>query len=182
MGKGFKMLNIKKTMVDALAFVTENGNMSQENLDLFTNNFCIAKTGTVGAPREITILKNVEGEQLGRQCSVTKLWFDNGAFSKNTTCVKAADAAKGKLYSQSKVMERDAQQLLADAKGITDIEEKVAKYEEFDAKLAEAKQHRLQTIELTKEMTKGGVETIKDLADALGVEVNPVAETEEDAE
>ena len=170
---------IKKTMVEVLAFVTENGRMSKENLQLFTENFCIAKSGSVSTgPREITILKNIDGEQLGRKCTVTGLWFDNSYFSKGTTCVKDADAAKGKLYNESKKMEKDAQSLLDEAKDITDVMEKVAKYEEYDAKLAEAKVFRLQPVEVTAEMTSGGVETIEELAESMGVEVNPVAEVE----
>ena len=168
---------IKKTMVEALAFVTENGRMSKENLQLFTDNFCVAKSGTVSTgPREVTILKDIDGEQLGRKCTVTGLWFDNSYFSKGTTCVKDADAAKGKLYNESKKMEKDAQSLLDEAKDITDVMEKVAKYEEYDAKLAEAKAFRLQPVEVTSDMTSGGVETIEDLAEFMGVEVNPVAE------
>jgi len=168
---------IKKTMVDALAFVTEHGNMSADNLELFTNKFCVAKgTTSSTGPREVTILKDIEGVQLGRKCTVTGLWFDNSHFAKGTTCVKKADAAKGKLYAHSKKMEQEAQSLLAEAKDLTDIEEKVAKYEEFDAKLAEAKAYRLQPVEVTSEMTEGGVESIEELATALGVEVNPVKE------
>ena len=167
-------------MVDALAFVTEKGNMSKENLDLFTKTYCEAKSGsTSNGPREVTILKDIDGIMLGRQCSVTKLWFPAEAFSKNTTCVKLADAAKGKLYNESKKMEKDAQSLLDEAKDITDIEEKVAKYEEYDAKLAEAKVLRTTVPEITNEMREGGVETIEDLAEELGVEVNPVKPAEE---
>ena len=170
---------IKKTMIEVLAFVTAHGNMSKENLDTFTNDFCIPKTGstTSNGPREITILKDIDGEQLGRKCSVTGVWFDNSFFSKGTTCIKEADAAKGKLYTASKVMEKDAQVLLAEAKDITDIEEKVAKYEEYDAKLAEAKAHRLQDV--TVEVPAGGFDTIEALAEDMGVEVNPVAPAED---
>ena len=170
-------LEIKKTMVDALAFVTENGRMSKENLALFTEQFCIAKSGatTSTGPREVTILKDANGEQLGRKCTVTGLWFDNSYFSKGTTCVKDADAAKGKLYNESKKMEKDAQSLLDEAKDITDVMEKVAKYEEFDAKLAEAKAYRLTPVTVTDEMKSGGVATIEELAESMGVEVNPVS-------
>jgi hypothetical protein len=94
----------------------------------------------------------LDGEQLGRKCTVTGLWFDNSYFSKGTTCVKDADAAKGKLYNESKKMEKDAQSLLDEAKDITDVMEKVAKYEEYDAKLAEAKAFRLTPVTVTDEM------------------------------
>ena len=168
---------IKKTMVDALAFVTEHGRMSADNLAKFTTEFCVAKSAPASTgPREITILKDIDGNQLGRKCTVTGLWFENDAFSKNTTCVKPADAAKGKLYNASKVMEKDAQDLLAEAKNITDVGKKVAKYEEYDAKLSEAKAYRLQPVEVTEEMKVGGVESIEELAANLVVEVNPIPE------
>lgn len=164
---------IKKTMVDALAFVQEHGNMSQDNLALFIKKFCEAKSGQSTGPREVTILKDIDGNQLGRKCTVTDLWFPNGAFSKNTTCIKLADSEKGKLYNESKKMEKDAQALLEEARDITDVADKVAKYEEYDQKLAEAKAYRLQPIEVTDEMKEGGFDTIEDLANDLGVEVNP---------
>ena len=167
---------IKKTMVDALAFVTEHGNMSQDNLALFTNNFCEAKGSASTGPREVTILKDIDGNQLGRKCTVTGLWFPNEAFSKNTTCVKLADAEKGKLYNESKKMEKEAQALLDEARDITDVAEKVAKYEEYDQNLAEAKAYRVQPVEVTDEMKEDGFETIEALAEDLGVEVNPTAE------
>lgn len=170
---------IKKTMVGALAFVKKNGNMSKDNLETFINDFCVPKSGTAAStgPREVTILKDIEGEQLGRKCTVTGLWFDNSYFSKGTTCVKDADTAKGKLYNESKKMEKDAQALLDEAKDITDIEEKVAKYEEYDAKLAEAKAYRLQPVVVTDAMKQGGFETIEDLAKDMDVEVNPIKPT-----
>jgi hypothetical protein len=172
-------VEIKKTMVEALAFVTENGNMSKDNLELFTSRFCVKASGSTSTgPREITILKDIEGEQLGRKCSVTGLWFSNDSFSKNTTCVKLADAARGKNYTEARAMETDAKSILAEAKELTDIEAKVAKYEEYDAKLAEAQAHRGSEVIVTDEMKEGGVETIEELAKALGVEVNPVKPVE----
>lgn len=174
---------IKKTMAPALAFVTENGRMSKENLERFINEFCVAKGVTESTgPREVTSLKDIEGEQLGRKCTVTGLWFDNSYFAKGTTCVKLADAAKGKLYNESKGMEKAAQALLDEAKDITDVMEKVAKYEQYDAKLAEAKAHRLQPIVVTDEMKSGGFDSIEALAADMEVEVNPVKPEVEAAE
>jgi len=169
---------IKKTMVDALAFVQEKGNMSEANLNTFIKVYCEAKGSSSSTPREVSILKDIDGNQLGRKCTITGLWFPNEAFSKGTTCVKLADAEKGKLYSASKKMEKDAQTLLDEARSITDVANKVAKYEEYDAKLAEAKAYRLQPIEVTDEMTEGGFKTIQELADDLEVEVNPTADEE----
>lgn len=164
---------IKKTMVDALAFVEEHGNMSKENLNTFIKEFCEAKSGASTGPREVTILKDEDGNMLGRKCTVTGLWFPADAFSKNTTCVKLADAAKGKLYGESKKMEKEAQKILDEARELTDIDEKVAAYEEYDKKLQEAKEYRLQPVEVTDEMKEGGFNSIEDLAEDLGVEVNP---------
>ena len=174
---------IKKTMIGALAFITANGNLSAANLEQFTNEFCVAKSGTSGSngPREITILKDIEGVQLGRKCSATGLWFDNSYFSKNTTLNKESEKAKVKLYHDGKKLEKDAQSILAEAKDITDIDEKVAKYEEYDAALTEAKNIK-STFVVTDAMTKDGVETIELLAESMDVEVNPVKPAEDPAE
>jgi len=175
---------IKKTMVAALAFITANGNLSKDNLETFTNDFCVAKSGSNSSngPREITILKDIDGNMLGRQCSVTKLWFDSSYFSKGTTCVKEADTAKGKLWAESKKMEKDAQSLLDEAKDITDIEDKVAKYEAYDVKLTEAKAHRASAVTITDTMTANGVESIELLAESMEVEINPVKPSEDTEE
>ena len=152
--------------------------MSKENLEKFTNEFCVAKSATTSnGPREVTILKDIDGNQLGRKCTVTEKWFANDAFSKGTTCVKLADAERAKLYTESKKMERDAQKLLDEAKEITDVEEKVAKYEEYDKALADAKAFRTTPVTITDEMLVGGFDTIEDLAASMGVEVNPVKPT-----
>jgi len=163
---------IKKTMQEPLAFIKEHGNLSKENLEKFITRYCIPKTGsTSSSPREATILRDNEGNILGRKCTVTNLWFAADKFSKGTTSNKLADAAKGKLYNESKKIEKNAQSLLNEAKDIADIQEKVAKYEEYDAKLAEAKALRLQKPEITPEMTEGGFETIEQLAESLNVPV-----------
>ena len=165
---------VKKTMIAALAFVTEHGRMSADNLALFTANYCVAKgRGESNGPREITILKDIEGVQLGRKCTATNLWFDNTHFSKNTTINKPAEKVKVALYHEGKKLEKDAQSILVEAKDIVDVNEKVAKYEEYDAALASAKDIKA-TFVVTDEMNADGVATIEELAQALGVEVNPV--------
>jgi hypothetical protein len=171
------MSNIKKSMVAVLEFVTENGNMSKENLTKFTNEFCVSKSAPESTgPREVTILKDNAGNMLGRKCTVTGLWFEADCFSKGTTCVKEADAARGKLYNESKKMEKEALSILEEAKELTDVMEKVAKYEEYDAKLAEAKTFRNQPVVVTESMTEGGFATIEELATAMGVELPTDAE------
>lgn len=172
---------IKKTMVEALAFVTEHGRMSADNLAKFTADYCVAKSGSRGdgGPREVTILKDIDGNQLGRKCAISELWFDDSYFNKGASITKLVNAVKAKAYSESKVMENEAKALLDEAKDITDMAEKVAKYEEYDAKLVEAKAHRNVDVVITDEMREGGFETIEALAEDMGVEVNPVApETE----
>jgi hypothetical protein len=167
---------IKKSMVAVLAFVTEQGRMSKENLAKFTEEFCVAKGTTASTgPRELTILKDEEGNMIGRKCSCSGLWYDESYFSKGTTCTKLVDAAKSKLYNEGKKMEKDAQALLEEAKDLTDIMEKVAKYEEFDAALLAAKEYRIQPVAVTDEMRAGGFNSIGELAEAMGVEIQPEA-------
>ena len=174
------MSEIKKTMVNALAFVTENGNMSADNLEAFTNQFCIKKDGTVSKPREFVKLFDEVGEVLGRRCSVTKLWFTIDNFFKDGSMCKTADKAKAKLYGESKVMEKEAEALLKEARELEDPMEKLAGFETYDLALVKAREHRLQ--EVTVE-TEGGVETIEALAEELNVAVitsaPKVEETEE---
>ncbi len=168
-------LKLKKTMVAvATQLISEGITLSDAVIAIMQ-----PVDGSVSkGPREVTILKDIDGVQLGRKCSVTGLWFANEAFSKGTTAVKLADAAKGRLYNESKAIEKEALVLMEEARDITDITEKVAKYEAYDAKLLAAKAHRLSPVAITEEMAKGGVDTIEQLAKALKVKVNPVA-TEE---
>ena len=179
-------LGIKKTMAIVAMAMVEAGVPNVLKADKWESIVDAMKpadgsTGT-STPREITILKDVDGNQLGRQCSVTKLWFANESFNKGTTCVKLADSAKGKLYNESKVMEKAAMAIIDEARDITDVNEKVAKYEAYDKQLLEAKSHRAQAIVITDEMKEGGVESIDALAKELGVEVNPVAPEVEETE
>ena len=176
------MATIKKTMVEALAFVTENGNMSADNLELFTSSFCIAKSGAAGSngPKPLTILRDgsdvATSTILGRLCSVTHKFFIIDRFAKNTSCIKEADAAKGKLYNESKQLEKAAQTLLDEARDIADIEEKVAKFEEYDQALINAAEVRKTPVEVQDEWLDGSFDTIEELASDLGVEViKPIA-------
>lgn len=162
---------IKKTMVAPLAWLA--GVLTESQLNEFTEQFGYTLSGnatTSTGPREVTILK-VGDEVLGRKCSVTGLFYEIGRFSKNTTCIKEADAAKGKLYNESKKMEEDAKSILEVARTVEDIEEKVAKFEEYDVALQNAKAHRTQAVEINPEWLVDGVETIEELAELLGVEI-----------
>lgn len=161
---------IKKTMEAPLAWL--EGKLDAEQLVEFTELFGYKADGSTSTgPREITILKDSEGEMLGRKCTVCGVFFPADRFAKNTTCIKEADGAKGKLYNESKKMEKEAMVILEEAREITDVAEKVAKFEEYDQKLLEAKEYRLQPIEVNPEWLEGSFETIEELASSLGVEV-----------
>jgi len=162
---------IKKTMKPVLEFVTKFGNMTPAHLEQFTSEFCVARSGSTSTgPREATILRDENGNQLGRKCIATGLWFDNSHFSKNTTINKEAEKVKVALYHKGKKMEKEAQSLLEEAKDITDVMEKVAKYEEYDKALEAAKNIK-STFEVTDDMKQGGFETIDALAKSLNVPV-----------
>jgi hypothetical protein len=165
---------IKKTMVAPLAFLA--GVLTSEQLEDFTNKFGYASTGTSVStgPKEVTILRDGD-VVVGRKCTVTGMFFDIEKFSKNTTCIKEADAAKGKLYNESKKMEEAAKSILDEARTIEDIEDKVAKFEEYDMALQEAKNFRAKPVEIVEDWLVDGFGTIEALAEHLGVEI-PVAE------
>ena len=165
---------IKKTMEAPIAALKllVGSKFTEEKLQDFINQFGYKSEGTTtSGPREITILKDAEGNVLGRKCTVLGSFFKVDRFSKGATMVKEVEAVKAKLYTESKKMEKDAGALLDEARTLTDAGEKVAKYEEYDQKLVEAKNHRNQTV--TIENIEGGFATIEDLAKDLGVEVNP---------
>ena len=165
---------IKKTMVAPLAWLA--GVLTAEQLEDFTNQFGYTSNGTAvsSGPREITILK-IKDEVLGRKCTVTGMFFDIAKFSKNTTCIKEADAVKGRLYNESKKMEEEAKAILEEARAIEDIEEKVAKFEAYDVALQDAKAYRLQPVVIDEAWLVDGFATIEELAENLGVEI-PTAE------
>lgn len=166
---------IKKTMVAPLAFLA--GVLTSGQLEEFTNKFGYASTGTSVAtgPKEVTILR--DGDVIvGRKCTVTGMFFDIERFSKNTTCIKEADAAKGKLYNESKKMEESAKLILEEARTLEDIEEKVAKFEAYDAALQEAKAFRAQPVAIEDSWLVDGFTTIEELAEHLGVELVQVNE------
>jgi len=73
--KEYTMAEIKKTMVEALAFVT--GKLTEDDLLIFTNDYCVAKTRSTGtgAPRENVRLFDVDGNTIGRRCSAFHVWL-----------------------------------------------------------------------------------------------------------
>ena len=175
---------VKKTMEKALDFVTQNGNMSADNLQAFTEQFCYKAEEGVSKPREIVKLFDVDGNVLGRRCSITHKWLEIGEFFKDGSMSKAADKVKAKLYTESKAMEKKAQELRIEAKDLTDPTEKLAAYEAYDEALEDAKTHRLQDIseDVVFDEDTNTFDSIEELAEDLGVDViteKPKAEKEE---
>lgn len=165
---------IKKTMVAPLAFLA--GVLTSEQLEEFTNKFGYASSVSTG-PKEVTILR--DGDVIvGRKCTVTGMFFDIERFSKNTTCIKEADSAKGKLYNESKKMEETAKSILEEARTLEDIEEKVAKFEAYDVALQEAKVFRAQPVAVEDSWLVDGFATIEELAEHLGVKLVQTADAE----
>jgi hypothetical protein len=168
---------IKKTMVEALAFVESNGNMSAANLAAFKEQFCYAKTvAGSGQPREFIKLYDELGNVLARKCSILKKWLlaedYNGDADKSSIC-RPANKVKAKLTNESKAMERKALEILEEARGCTDTAEKLEKFEAYDEAMEEAKNHRLKEISI-KDVDLTGIdtwETVEDVAAELGVEV-----------
>ena len=164
---------IKKTMVAPLVWLANV--LTAEQMTDFTEQFGYTSNGTSSVstgPKEVTILRDGE-VVVGRKCTVTGMFFDIEKFSKNTTCIKEADGAKGKLYNESKKMEEAAKAILDEARTIEDIEEKVAKFEAYDVALQEAKAHRLQPVVIDEAWLVDGFATIEELAENLGIEITP---------
>lgn len=178
MAKTIKLeeLGLKKTMVAvATQLISEGIQLSDAVIKIMQP---AEGSTTSNGPREITILKDAQGEQLGRKCNTTGLFYSNEFFSKGTSNCKIVDGIKGKLYGESKAMEKEAQTLVEEARDITDVGEKVAKYEAYDKLLIAAKAHRNAKVEVTDEMNKGGFESINDLATDLKVDVDAHAKAQ----
>lgn len=158
-------------MVDALAFVTEHGNMSAENLEMFTNKFCEAKSSTTtGQPRESIKLYDSEGNVIGRKCSGFKKWLPASEFwgdiNTASNCKLATKQKEANTRDANKIV-REAELLREEANKLDDPLEKLAKFEEFDAELERAKQIKSADLVVPKDY---GFDTCEDLANDLGVE------------
>jgi hypothetical protein len=167
-------LGLKKTMVPLAVLLIAGGAAKLSNWDDIVKEMQPKGDVSSGQPREVTILKDIEGIMLGRKCSITSAWFVADRFFKSGTVIKEADAAKNKLYSESKAMEKKAGELLVEARDITDANDKIAKFEEYDLKLEEAKEYRATPVEIDAKWMDGSFESIEALADSLKVEINPV--------
>jgi hypothetical protein len=167
------MAEIKKTMLGALAFVTENGNMSEDNLEQFTIDFCVKSAKGESKPRIATKLFDSEGVLLGGRCSATEKWFPLSDFNHHHGLAKEAQNIKSRFNTEAKTLEGKANGLLDAARDLTDMTEKLAKFEEYDDALAEATEVRNQPVEVENfgEDKHIGCETIDELAIELGVDV-----------
>lgn len=168
------MAEIKKTMVDALAFVTEHGNMSKENLDLFTSKFCVKASGGNGTskPRIATKLFSADGQLLGGRCSATGLWFKLEDFNPHHGLSKQAQNVKARNNTAAKEVETNANSILSEARELVNPEDKLEAFERYDDEISKAKSIR-ETV-ITPEDFTVEVETfatVEDLAAELGVEV-----------
>jgi len=185
---------IKKTMTGALAFVTENGNMSSEDLATFTAQFCEAKgREATGEPRETVRLYDAFGNTIARRCSIFKVWLTPDMFNgniENMSICREANKLKTANLRASEAIVRKGEATRLEAKELTDIEEKLAKFEEYDAMLEEAKTVKNASIEIdnvpeTADDIFTYFETIEEIAESLGVAVitekpkAEIAETEE---
>lgn len=178
---------IKKTMEKALAFVTEFGRMSAENLEKFTADFCIKASGSgESKPREITKLFDAEGVLLGGRCSATLLWFPLATFNHHHGLSKQAQNVKSRRGTEAKVVEAEAAKLLDSARELTEPAEKLEAFEAYDVEMGKAKAIREQAVtvaDFSEEVES--FESVDALAGSLGVEVitsKPKAEKEETSE
>lgn len=114
-----------------------------------------------------TILKDEEGNMLGRMCTVTNKFFPADRFFKGTTIIKEADSVKAKFYTESKAVENEAKKLLEEARELEEATEKLAKFEAYDKEMERAKQIRSTPVEVKEEWLEGGFDTIEELKASL---------------
>ena len=167
---------IKKTMIDALAFVT--GKLDDEALATFTSDFCEAKgrATSSGEPKESVRLFDADGNTIGRRCSVLKMWLAPEGFNGDVEKMgisREANKLKTQHAREADALVKAADVIRDEANELEDPMEKLAKYEEFDAKLEEAKaiKNTSITVDDVPAGTEDMFETIEELADALGVDV-----------
>lgn len=182
------MAEIKKTMVDALAFVEKYGNMSKENLETFTNTFCVKSSRSNGEskPREIVRLFDENGNTIARRCSALHVWLPasefNGDIEKMSISREANKLKTANLRAAEKLI-REGDAIRVEAKELTDPAEKLEKFEEYDALLEQAK--TIKTAPISVEQCPEGFEyynTVEEVAEALNVPViteKPAEEVEE---
>ena len=176
-----KDLNIKKTMLPLFTLLVE----SDAEARLGDNTWAAIleemkpKTATAGTttPREVTILKDVDGNVLGRQCTLSKKWFPISEFFKGTSVIKKLDQEKAKIYNEAKKLEKDADSIRDEAKTAETPEERLAIYDRYESALDEAKLARTKPVDakIVKAEAKDGLDTIEQLAEQFGVVLGETA-------
>ena len=156
-------LGVKKTMEALAKELVEQGVDKTPGWDKILKLMLPATTEGTNEPKAITILKDEAGEVIARICTITNKWFLAERFYKNGSIIKEADGAKNKLYAESKTMENTAKSILEEARALTNVEDKLAKFEEYDRALEAAKAHRNQPITVDEKWLEGSFDSLDDV-------------------
>lgn len=160
-------LNVKKTMEPLAKELVAQGVDKLEGWDKILKLMLPSTPEASTEPKEVTILKDGEGNVIARKCTITNKWFEIERFYKNGTIIKEADGAKNKLYAESKAMESKAKSILDEARTLVDVEAKLAKFEEYDKALVEAKEYRAQPIVVDEKWLEGSFESPEDFLKSI---------------
>ena len=160
-------LGVKKTMESLAKELVEQGVNTMPGWDKILKLMLPATTESSSEPKALTILKDEAGEVIARMCTITNKWYLAERFYKNGSIIKEADGAKNKLYAESKTMENKAKAILEEARSLTNVEDKLAKFEEYDRALEAAKAHRNQPILVDEKWLEGSFDSLDDVKASL---------------
>lgn len=160
-------LNVKKTMEPLAKELVAQGVDKLEGWDKILKLMLPATPEASSEPKEVTILKDEAGEMIARKCTITGKWYLAERFYKNGSIIKEADGAKNKLYAESKTMENTAKSILEEARSLTNVEDKLAKFEEYDRALEAAKAYRNQPVVVDEKWLEGSFDTMEDVKAAI---------------
>lgn len=160
-------LNVKKTMEPLAKELVAQGCDKLPGWDKILKLMLPATPEASSEPKEVTILKDEAGEMIARKCTITNKWYLAERFYKNGSIIKEADGAKNKLYAESKTMENNAKSILEEARSLTNVEDKLAKFEEYDRALEAAKAHRNQPVVVDEKWLEGSFDTMEDVKAAI---------------
>ena len=159
-------LGVKKTMESLAKELVEQGVNTMPGWDKILK-LMLPATESSSEPKALTILKDEAGEVIARMCTITNKWYLAERFYKNGSIIKEADGAKNKLYAESKTMENKAKSILEEARALTNVEDKLAKFEEYDHALEGAKAHRNQPILVDEKWLEGSFDSLDDVKAAI---------------
>ncbi len=177
--KGYKMA-IKKTVqatYDLLIGANVNELISVEAWEAIEQSMTAKAQTASGAPREVTLLKDLHGEVIGRLCTLSRKWFPIASFFKGTSVIKELDQEKAKVYNAAKKLEKEAEVIREEAKTAETPEDKLAVYDRYEAALDTAKAARTTPVDakIVTKAGKDGLDSIEALADSLGVVLGETA-------